>query len=231
MGLTCYIQSRGAKVDQDYQWVQITNNGQQQCSDPAPPNLSNLLESESQSISIIRLENDTLFLQITDLPSSNRYDFAGRLVRNTITCISEPQYEDIIRGIAIRALNGQITDLLDTNIEFDTQFPSGFRINPLLVKELEQIKIEGNSEPNEERLIGQDSSNLRQNLANELTIYRLPSFIGPLVVVTRFIKPETLESARVWRAISAIVEGSIRRYTGGWYRYQEVSKKKLFRRA
>jgi hypothetical protein len=70
--------------------------------------------------------------------------------------------------------------------------------------------------PNLTKKIGKNSPNLRNQLAEELKQYQLPTEAGTLVIVTGIKKRETLENAGIWRSLSTLVE------TDDW---EEISTK------
>jgi len=118
--------------------------------------------------------------------------------------VGENSDESVLRMLAVRALRGDLRAELDRAVTFGGE--EGFQVSLPDIEQLALTDKPANSPPDRTKKIGRTSQELRDELAEELEKYRLPSSEGPLVVVTGIKKAEVLENAGVWRGLSSLVE-------------------------
>ncbi|KYC36115.1 hypothetical protein WA1_40975 [Scytonema hofmannii PCC 7110] len=198
-----YVQSRGFSQDYDYCWLP-----------EVPPilrqyRINDLIQSESPSVVLGRYDNKLLLL-VTGLEASERTDFQGRKIRNSVAWVGEDSEanEQKLRAIAAYALRG----LLDTDLDKAVKFggDSGFEVcfDTISHFKVDEVKL---FNAKLESKIGKNSEYLRNDIAYELEERCLPkgnSFNNiPLVVVTGIKSVNALKQANVWRGLSNLVQG------------------------
>ncbi len=211
-----YLQSCGFTQDDDYSWLKITETGQ---SPEIPVILrktipttngnqiliTDLIQSESPSILIARIEHELLLL-VTGLKAKERRDFRGREVRNSLALITDNSDESVIRVLAASALRELLKDEIDDLIRFGGEW--GFEVSSQAINQLiEKYRQEypGVGLANQDYRVGKNSQNTREYLAFELEDKQLPHINGVLVVVTGIKTEENLQNAQVWRGLSNLV--------------------------
>ncbi|GAA6616600.1 hypothetical protein [Scytonema sp. NUACC26] len=198
-----YVQSRGFSQDYDYCWLP-----------EVPPilrqyRINDVIQSESPSVVLGRYDNRLLLL-VTGLEASERADFQGRKIRNSVAWVGEDNEanEQKLRAIAAYALRGLLDTDLDKAVKFGGEF--GFEvafdiISHFQVDEVKQFNAKLESK------IGRNSEYLRNDIAYELEERCLPKGNGfnniPLVVVTGIKSVNALKQANVWRGLSNLVPG------------------------
>jgi|GEM_PF-2490839 len=204
-----YVQSAGVSQEQDYFWQEI--NSQQRTEEPELVQaFKHLLDTQSYSILIGR-KSQRLILLVTGMKASQRKDYRGRTIRNSIAFITEERNERKIRGLAVAALNKELEKPIDNAIKEGGE--CGFKVSNQDIEELiTQLFDSRNIGDQVTRYpdckIGKNSKNLDDNnknieiIANELAKDRLPQHIETLVVVTGAKNEETLKKAGVWRGLS-----------------------------
>ncbi|AFZ31158.1 hypothetical protein Glo7428_2657 [Gloeocapsa sp. PCC 7428] len=221
--MNIYIQSRGVAPDDDYCWQ------------PEVPNIlkknhiNDLIQSESPSVILARFDS-TLLLLITSLESSERKDFQGRTIRNSVAWVGEDTEvnEKKLRAIASCALRDELRENLRAEIDNAVTFGSnnGFQVNFDALSDLaiEEVINVHNFPANLDKKLGKNSKQQRDELAYELEQHNLPKENAPLLVVTGIKSESTLIAAGVWRGLSNLVQ------TGGWkepYKKSSTSEKTI----
>ncbi len=213
-----FVQSAGYSEDFDYCWQ------------PSIPNIIrnnriyDLIQSESQSIVLARYGKKLLLL-ITGLKSTDKKDFCGRIIRNSVAWVCEDNHknEQFLRGIAVCALRDLLNEQVDKAIKFGGEY--GFEVDSNSLTSF-NIELKNNSGCETKYKLGKNSESLRKKLANELEESCLPTGNAfqntPLVVVTGNKSEATLNDARVWRGLSNLVKAN----EGEWkeVRFQPQTK-------
>lgn len=205
-----YVQSRGVSEKNGYCWLQIAENSQQRVDEPLPiKKFKDLLQTEAPSILLAR-ENNQLLLLVTGIKASTRTDFMGRIIRNSVAWVGQKDDEDILRAIAIRALQSfrgedSLKEEIDAAVKPDAE--EGFQVNfdALKAQELAKIVEVENNDPDKTIEIG--LSNSEENvtkLVKDLKECQLPDKQGPLVVFTGIKSQSALKEAGVWRGYSSL---------------------------
>lgn len=219
--MNIYVQSRGDTPDYDYCW---------QPEVPAiikKNRINELIQSESPSVILARF-NGNLLLLITSLESSERKDFQGRTIRNSVAWVGEDSEanERKIRAIASCALRDELRENLRAEIDNAVTFGSdyGFQVNFDTISHLaiEEVVSVYSFPANLDKKLGKNSQQQRDELAYELEQHNLPSENAALLVVTGIKSESTLIQAGVWRGLSNLVQ------TGGWkdpYKKSDTSEK------
>lgn len=190
------VQSSGTGRDFDYSW-----KGDQL---PELKNIKSLIESESPSI-LIKSQNDNLLLVITGI-KSNRKDFSGRVIRNSVAWLVTKNLENEkgIRRLASLALKDQINSELDKLIfpSEDQDFTFDEDALRKMVSIVEGIDSKELDKTRESKQIAKVGEKNKRELAQELEKYRLPNQDGVLVVVTGVKSERILKETEVWRGLS-----------------------------
>ena len=201
-----YIQSRGYSQDDDYCWR------------PEAPGIirtnrvNDLIQSESPSVVLTRY-NGKLLLLVTGLEASERTDFHGRKIRNSVAWVDKDckKNEEKFRGIAVYALRGLLEDDIDKAVKFGGE--DGFEVSFDTIDTITKLNIKevGNLDAECERKIGKNFKDFRDALVGELQEHHLPRgndfSKSPLVVVTGIKSEVALKQAGVWRGLSNLVQG------------------------
>lgn len=202
-----YVQSCGVSPDHDYFWVKVTEAGQQ--SDyPSTVNTfqgTELLYREGFSLLLGRYDAQFVLL-VTGLQTQKRTDYQGRKIRNALACVATDAEEAHVRGIALAALQGRLSALLDQAVSSDIDSEQGYHVDTLLLEQLSGLVSSSRNQSPDQCIICNDDAHAREELTNDLRTYALPTQVGPVVVVTRFKTAEVLKKCRVWRGLSDMVE-------------------------
>lgn len=208
-----YVLSSGVSEKQDYCWQQIDKNSQQRVDEPMlVKKFKHLIQSEAPSIVLAR-ESRKLLLLVTGIKASERIDYRGRKIRNSVAWVSEDVNERILRAIAVRALQSflEANEYLSLKKEIDDAVQpdekEGFKVDFEALqahKIAESVSINDNI-PDPRRKIGKSDKRVSE-LVEELKEYQLPKEEGPLVVFTGIKAKSALEQAEVWRGLSNLVE-------------------------
>lgn len=192
-----YVQSCGEPQELGYCWLrQIPEL-------LSSTKIMDLIEQNAYSIVLAR-HADQLCLLVAGL-KSQRKDFRGRVIRNSVFWISSGRREDEqLRAIAISALHDELTEPVDKLIWFDAN--KGFDFDQDGLAQLNTGIQPANQEPEPKCKIAKLSDELREDLALELERYSLPAGNGPLVVVTGNRSEDVLKEARIWRGLSKLVK-------------------------
>ena len=218
-----YVQSRGFEQEHDYRWLQIYGDGTtKQQLPPISLEVTNLIDSESPSVVLEKLPNEQILLLITGIEPDGRVDFLDRQIRISVAWVGLNSDESVIRNLAVRALKAEAQHSLTAEINQAVPLGGnyGFHIDSENMQQLisahSSTQLPASKTPNLTKKIGKNSLKLRNQLAEELTEYQLPTEPGTLVIVTGIKKRETLENTKIWRSLSTLVE------TDSW---EEISSK------
>jgi nitric oxide reductase large subunit len=167
-----YVQSRGFSQDYDYCWLP-----------EVPPilrqyRINDLIQSESPSVVLGRYDNKLLLL-VTGLEASERTDFQGRKIRNSVAWVGEDSEanEHKLRAIAASSLRGLLDTDLDKAVKFGGE--SGFEVFFDTISHLKVDEVR-HFDAKLESKIGKNSEYLRN---------------------------DALKQANVWRGLSNLVQG------------------------
>ena len=213
-----YVQSGGVAQEHDYCWLDENHNIVE--AHPLVKKAKDLIESEAFSVVLAR-NSDKLLLLVTGLKSSERRDYRGRTIRNSVAWVGQDPDEPTLRSIAARALLGSLEKEIDGAVKSGGE--KGFEVSFEKIKTLTEAttnlaKSELLESDKEKQKIGRTSDKLKRELASDLEKYRLPrqepehksdnqQFV-PLVVVTGIQDEETLQKAGVWRGLSSLVDSN-----------------------
>ncbi len=201
--MNIYVKSRGYQQKQDYDW------------NPEEPGIlvkigvSQLIDSEYFSLVMARY-HEKISLYVTAL-ESDRVDFRGRKIRNSVLWEGEDFLEKNLRRVAVLALQGQLSQQIDNAIIEQQNDSHSFQVN---LKDIEpEILIRNQTfKPHTHPELDQHKNYLAkyhqdrlQELADELMTKELPNRDGLLIVVTTSTTEAELEQAGVWRGISELV--------------------------
>lgn len=219
MEITIYVQSRGVAQERGYCWVDDKNIVE---AHSLVKEAKDLIESEAFSVVLARNSNKLLLL-VTGLEASERKDYRGRTIRNSVAWIAQDtdENEPTLRAIAARALLGSLEKEIDGAVKSGGE--KGFEVSFEKLKTLTEAttnpaKSELLDSDKEKQKIGRTSDKLKRELASDLEKYRLPrqepehksdnqQFV-PLVVVTGIQDEKTLQDAGVWRGLSSLVDSN-----------------------
>jgi hypothetical protein len=206
--MTIYILSRGQKEDQDYSWFKIKKENLIRETPPIFKRVpvETVIEHQKPSMILARQDSEFLLL-VTGLKArEERTDFMGRSVRNSIAWVysDSEEHEKILRFLAIRALKNELESELDQAITIGGEY--GFQVDR---NALEQLAFPENIESQPAEIVcklGKNCPKLRQNLAEELQKYSIPSRDGFLIIITTLKAKSALSLSGVWRGLSDRIE-------------------------
>ncbi|MGB7440366.1 MAG: hypothetical protein WA919_04805 [Coleofasciculaceae cyanobacterium] len=207
-----YVQSRGFEQDYDYRWLQIYRDGSSKRQvPPLSPEVINLIDSDTPSVVLERLDAQRLLLLVTGIEPDGRIDFLGRQIRISLAWLGVNSDEYLLRKLAVRILKSD--ELTDFTTEINQAIifggEEGFQAcleNMQKITKLTPEELSTGKPPDLTKKIGSNSVKLRNQLALELQQSCLPTETGSLVVVTGLQEREILENAQVWRSLSTLVE-------------------------
>lgn len=212
MEFTVYIQSRGVGPERDYTWVQIfSDNEGQVLQEPSVLKDFGILDMIEGESLVIGRYNEQLVLLITELATKERADFQNRRIRNSLLCMAEEtqENENILRGVAGKFLTEKflLERVLDECVQSDSQNEAGFSVSEELVEKLFTFRSEGDKTGTNwnNKTISENTETTREELADELLNYQLPTARGPLIVVTQNKASTIFEERKVWRSLCNIV--------------------------
>ncbi len=211
-----YVESRGFAQDDDYHWLEVTQENQKLIEKEDLPNILldaiQLIDSEDFSLVLSR-QNNQLLLLVTGLKTEGRIDFVERQIRISVAWIAEysKSKESAFSILASSALKDEKCKFLTEKISQAVimEEHSGWLVDYLKIAQL----VNGNGSqkilldrtPNLTKKIAQISPEKKQELAEEIESYSLPNESVVLVVVTGIKKEETLVKAGVWRGLSSLI--------------------------
>jgi hypothetical protein len=216
-----YINSRGYRQTNDYDWQEISSKGGIRVSKSSILssfshliNLENLILSEF-SVLLIASENE-LLLVVTDLePPKYRIDIKDRIISNSLALVGNFSDKDKLRSIAVSALENKLklSQQLEDLIEDDDS--EGFRIKVSpndLLNQLTTGCIVNSYTPNPGQRIQPLSPENKLQLAKELQDCILPQVERDrvLVVVKESASNLIIQKENVWRGLTnKFIEDSI----------------------
>lgn len=219
-----YVRSRGISVD--YHWLHIAEDGQESKEPPIFEFIS-LIQSDKLSVVLARRSDGQLILLVTGLNTKSRRDVRTRPIRNSVAWVGCNADEATLRMLAAQSLKGSLTERIDSVVTSGKD--GSFQVDYKKLEDFETAskKTAGNSDADpkpktepkpktDQRQIGKISEKLKNDLANELEKYCLPSTDGPLVVVTEFKARKTLEGAKVWRGLSTLLVNNFDEFPEEW---------------
>lgn len=233
-----YVQSRGIAQDKGYCWVQTKADNTQQIVDEHELVKKNkyLIENESFSLVLVR-DTGKLLLLITGIKATQRTDYIGRTILNSVAWVGEENEDNelSLRAIAIRALRSycgedslkkQVVDAVESDINqgFIVKFDA-LKADELAKTIKNQIQ---NSTPSEQSEIGLSNEKNARKLIEDLEKFQLPNKQSPLVVFTGIQLQSALKEARVWRGYSSLNDQKKIARTGNGATQANKREKPLF---
>jgi hypothetical protein len=212
-----YVFSRGLGLSSEYRWFQVTETGQERVNGlPSDfhEEATNLIYSESPSVVLSR-KNGYLMLLITAIQPEDRKDFSNRQIRISTAWIVKTslEYETAFCHLAANALDEReypdFTKSIAEAVSVDNQdnVTGNFSQLSALVKPVKVISFTTfNPDEFNWRKVAKISTKMKALLAEELREFGIPDRDGVLVVATEIKKEETLKQAKVWRAMSSLIE-------------------------
>lgn len=218
-----YIQSAGSSPDNDYCWV-FEDNSQVTYKKEPPISTQAIPDLISQDFSLVlgrRNKPDNkpdkrLFLYISGLKSeSNRKDFQGRQIRNSVVWLSEPNNEEEskkIFALTVKALNNKekLANEIEQAITAGGQF--GFDVDWKIIKNIKgddviNLDSYNQSKDNTKYKIGSNTNNFRNEIAKDLKQNLLinKNKIELLVIISHFKSESSLKQTGVWRGLSDLI--------------------------
>lgn len=168
--------------------------------------LGPLINNEGFSL-LLASDGEEIVLQVRGLRTTRKS--AYREIINIFVCVGsfdDDGDEAIVRGIAVKALRGELDDLINEQVHFSSS-EVGFEVKNELIKALSQLKsptICRTLEPVGK--VDEDTPENRRILADELESNALERCRGTFVVVTKKAEKHDLEKALVWRGLSSKIE-------------------------
>ena len=206
--MTIYILSRGQKEDQDYSWFKIKKENLIRETPPIFKRVPVETVIEHQKPSMILARQDSEFvLLVTGLKArEERADFMGRSVRNSIAWVysDSEEHEKILRSLAIRALKNELELELDQAISIGGE--CGFQVDKDAIEQLANPENIESQPAATVCKLGKNCAKLRQELAEELQKYSIPSRDGFLIIITTLKAKSALSLSGVWRGLSDRIE-------------------------
>ncbi|NEP90514.1 MAG: hypothetical protein F6K18_28890 [Okeania sp. SIO2C2] len=210
--MNIYVKSGGYQREQDYRWWK---NKEPKILEEE---IYQLIDGEYFSLVIARY-NQKLFLYVTAL-KSNRVDFKGRKIENSVLWECESNLEEYVRQVAAFALQNKLSEKIESAIKEDKNSPYGFEVDLDKIEleklmENKNLKVDSNhglkleKDKNYLATLEKDKNYLPnynqdsfQELVKELKAEKLPNREGVLIVVTTSTTEAELKKAEVWRGIS-----------------------------
>ncbi|MGA9380349.1 MAG: hypothetical protein WBV73_16415 [Phormidium sp.] len=198
-----YVQSCGVYPNHDYTWLRNDN----ELIKPLVLHSIDRLRQKNAPAIILSKTGEELLLLIFGLKSSQRCDFQGREIFNSLVWIAKTAEEPFLRMLAACALrkDDDFLEVIDKSI-IDCDNELGFKVLWTQIQELSHKRKAGEQLPDTRKKIGKNSQELSYKLAEELDQFKLPDQQGAIVVVTGIVDSVTLKQAGVWRSLSCLVE-------------------------
>ena len=210
-----YVQSCGVAQKHGYCWL---DKNQKRTEEPdLVKQVRDLIESEAPSVVLAR-NSGQLLLLVTGLKASQRTDYRGRTIRNSVAWIADTtnatENEDTLRAIAAFTLRDLLEKEIDSAVHSGGEI--GFKASFETIQKLPEIAEAKKvqlflNKPLPKELTKLTPEN-KGKLADALEKYYLPpkqasdnQKVVPLVVVTGIQDEETLDKAGVWRGMSSLV--------------------------
>ncbi|MCF4966935.1 hypothetical protein [Nostoc sp. CMAA1605] len=206
-----YVYSAGVSQQDDYCWQKITENYQEKISEPAlVSKFKELLETESPSLLLARDYNQ-LILLITGMKASQRRDYRGRTIRNSVAWIfpKSEENEQKLQELAALSLRGELDNKIDDAITQDAEY--GFKVS---FQEIGDIisnlnKRDRINTAESSYMLAYNSQANRDKLATLLETKSLPpqeKNVDVLIVVTGIKAEDALIKNLVWRGLSNLIK-------------------------
>lgn len=204
-----YVRSRGFSQEQDYLWHEVSQ-GEGYPGDPAliaQMGLNSLIQSEVFSLVLAR-SSGRMILLITGLETTDRCDFHGTPVRNSLAWTGPAGIEPYLRCVAADALRDPtgFEQRIDAVVRFDAT--RAFVADYEVVSMPSRLTRVGGGESSWTPRVGPNRDALRQELADELMHYRLPKEHRVAVVVTGIKPAQKLQEAGVWCGLTDSVDAA-----------------------
>ncbi|WP_427162147.1 WD40 repeat domain-containing protein [Aliinostoc sp. HNIBRCY26] len=206
-----YVYSAGVSQQDDYCWRRITENNQEEISEPAlVSKFKELLETESPSLLLARDYNQ-LILLVTGIKASQRKDYRGRTIRNSVAWIFpySEENEQKLQELAALSLRGELDNKIDDAITQDDEY--GFKVSFQeivdIISSLNKRDRINTAESN--YMLAYNSPVNRDKLATLLETKSLPhqeKNVDVLIVVTGIKAEDTLIKNLVWRGLSNLIK-------------------------
>ncbi len=198
-----YVKTRG--VSRGYSWV---NQDETIVNPPLFTEGVKIVDTDDFSLILYRMKGK-LSLLITGLETKDRTDNRTRRIRNSVLWVGDDSNdeEEILRKIAIKALNKQLEEDVDEAVKSDNN-DQGFKVDFNILKNLKLDPLKpAENKLADSRRIG-NWPTLKNELIEELLNYRLPEKKeGMLVVVSSTVSHTNLENNVVWRGLSDTIPG------------------------
>lgn len=206
--MTIYILSRGQKEDQDYSWFKIKTESLIRETPPifTEVRVETVIDHQKPSIILAR-KGSNLLLLVTGLKArEERADFMGRSVRNSIAWVdyNSEEAEKKLRSLAIRAFKNELESEIDQAISIGGEY--GFQVNKNAIEQLASPENLESQPAETVCKLGKNCPKLRQDLAEELQKYSIPSRDGFLIIITTLKAKSALSLSGVWRGLSDRIE-------------------------
>lgn len=206
--MTIYILSRGQKEDQDYCWLKINKENLIRETPPIFKRVpvETVIDHQKPSM-ILAHQNSELVLLVTGLKArEERADFMGRSVRNSIAWVdyNSEEADKKMRSLAIRALKNELESEIEQAISIGGEY--GFQVDRDAIEKLASPETLKSQPPETVCKLGKNYQKLRQELAEELQKYSIPSRDGFLIIITTLKAKSALTLSGVWRGLSERIE-------------------------
>ncbi|AUT02080.1 hypothetical protein CLI64_17755 [Nostoc sp. CENA543] len=206
-----YVYTAGFDQQYGYCWRRITENNQEEISEPAlVSKFKELLETESPSLLLARDYNQ-LILLVTGIKASQRKDYRGRTIRNSVAWIFpySEENEQKLQELAALSLRGELDHKIDDAITQDDEY--GFKVS---FQEIVDIisslnKRDRINTAESSYMLAYNSPANRDKLATLLETKSLPpqeKNVDVLIVVTGIKAEDTLIKYLVWRGLSNLIQ-------------------------
>ncbi|MDG2989899.1 hypothetical protein L3556_02965 [Candidatus Synechococcus calcipolaris G9] len=204
-----YVKSRGFTPESDYSWLP---------SDPPDvANYKSYIDSEYPSLILYSFDN-RLALLVTG-SESDREDFRGRKIRNSVLWISESnghEDEKMLRAIACEFLDNYLAGKLNQIICKDEKVSNpGFTfdqerlLNIVSMDRLDSIQSNPLSKDELKAKYATNTPRLKSDLSNLVREYELPkNGILKFLVVTGKVEESKIKDPSVWRSLSTEISDS-----------------------
>jgi hypothetical protein len=197
-----YVQSRGVSKDYCWLWLDKNKTKSPELQDDFKP-MFEMVDGDYFALVIYRT-NRQLSLLVTGLKSPKRTDNRNRRIRNSVLWVgddSNKEEEEILRKIAIKALEGELEAKVDPAITENKD--KGFEVN---FDELKNLKLDPLEHAAKELDVSTKTGKLsarKEDLISELQQYSLPQKTqGMLVVVSSTVSKTSLKRVNVLRGLS-----------------------------
>ena len=203
-----FVNSRGRRADEEYEWHELTPDGDVPVDGWAPSaylerGLDRLGWGDVESYVLLRSRRQ-LVLMITAIRSRLRSDFIARTVHDSLLLTAGADEESAIRGLAALAIEdvAAVGAILDRAIRFDDR--TGFSVDSDTFAPLLAAPAPGTAPPDPRRCVVSFDEHARAWLARQLRDRRLPRGDGWLIAASPVADADTLRELAVWRGLAGI---------------------------